>query len=46
MFPIAHAERYAAALADARVVTIADAYSFVAEDQPAAVAAAITSFVA
>jgi pimeloyl-ACP methyl ester carboxylesterase len=44
VFPLAHAERYAAALTDARVVRIADAYSFVAEDQPAAVAAALADF--
>ena len=44
VFPIAHAERYAAALADGRVVRIEDAYSFTPEDQPARLAAAIAAF--
>ena len=43
VFPIAHARRYAAALRDARVVEIADSYSFVPEDQPAALARAVAS---
>ncbi|HEY2387336.1 MAG TPA: alpha/beta hydrolase [Candidatus Binatia bacterium] len=34
VFPIAHAERYASELADGRVGTIDDAYSFTPEDQP------------
>ncbi|HEV7494883.1 alpha/beta hydrolase [Baekduia sp.] len=38
IFPIAHAQRYAAALADAQVIPITDAYSFTPEDQPAALA--------
>lgn len=41
VFPIAHAERYAQALADAEVVAIPDAYSFTPEDQPRALADAI-----
>jgi pimeloyl-ACP methyl ester carboxylesterase len=41
VFPIAHAQRYAAALTDAQVVPILDAYSFTPEDQPAALADAI-----
>jgi pimeloyl-ACP methyl ester carboxylesterase len=46
VFPIAHAERYAAALQDGRVVPIEDAYSFTPEDQPAALADAIAAFAA
>jgi pimeloyl-ACP methyl ester carboxylesterase len=46
VFPLAHAERYAEALKNARLVRIDDSYSFTPEDQPAAVAAAIQSFVA
>ncbi len=45
VFPIEHAARYADALADARLVRIADSYSFTPEDQPEAVATAIRSFV-
>jgi len=41
LFPIAHAERYAAALADGRVGAIDDAYSFTPEDQPERLAALI-----
>jgi pimeloyl-ACP methyl ester carboxylesterase len=41
VFPIAHAERYAAALPRAEIVPIPDAYSFTPEDQPGALAAAI-----
>jgi pimeloyl-ACP methyl ester carboxylesterase len=44
VFPIAHAERYAAALADGRLVRIDDAYSFTPEDQPERLAAAIRGF--
>jgi pimeloyl-ACP methyl ester carboxylesterase len=33
VFPLDHAERYAAAL-DAELRTIADAYTYTAEDQP------------
>ena len=44
IFPIANAERYAAALADGRVVRIDDAYSFTPEDQPERLAAAIAAF--
>lgn len=45
-FKLAHAERLAAALPDARIETIADAKTFVPLDQPVAVAGAIRSFVA
>ena len=45
VFPLAHAERYAEALRDARLVSIDDAYSFTPEDRPDAVAAAIRGFV-
>ena len=44
VFPVEHAARYADALADARLVRIADSYSFTPEDQPEAVATAIKSF--
>jgi pimeloyl-ACP methyl ester carboxylesterase len=44
VFPVAHAARYADALRDARLVRIADSYSFTPEDQPEAVATAIRSF--
>jgi hypothetical protein len=45
VFPIANAERYARALARGSVARIDDAYSFTPEDQPAALATAIASFV-
>jgi pimeloyl-ACP methyl ester carboxylesterase len=45
VFPVAHAARYAGELAKARLVRIADSYSFTPEDQPEAVATAIRSFV-
>ena len=45
VFPLANAERYAAALPDARLVTLQDSYSFTPEDQPAALADAIVAFV-
>ena len=41
VFPIAHAQRYAQALASAQLIPIPDAYSFTPEDQPAALADAI-----
>jgi pimeloyl-ACP methyl ester carboxylesterase len=44
VFPIAHAERYAAALPDARLVALDDSYSFTPEDQPVALAEAIAAF--
>ncbi len=44
VFPIAHAERYAAALEHGELVAIDDSYSFTPEDQPRAVAEAIASF--
>ena len=44
VFPLAHAERYAAALEHGELVEIDDSYSFTPEDQPQAVAAAIASF--
>jgi pimeloyl-ACP methyl ester carboxylesterase len=46
VFPLAHAERYAAALQNGNLVRIDDSFSFTPEDQPAAVAAAIRSFAA
>ena len=46
VFPIAHARRYAAELADARLVEIEDSYSFTPEDRPDALAAAIAEFAA
>jgi pimeloyl-ACP methyl ester carboxylesterase len=45
VFPVAHAERYASALKDARLVRIEDSFSFTPEDRPDAVAAAIASCV-
>jgi pimeloyl-ACP methyl ester carboxylesterase len=44
VFPLEHAARYADELANARLVRIADSYSFTPEDQPEAVATAIRSF--
>lgn len=44
VFPVEHAARYADALANARLVRIADSYSFTPEDQPEAVVTAIRSF--
>jgi pimeloyl-ACP methyl ester carboxylesterase len=44
VFPLEHAARYADALTKARLVRIADSYSFTPEDQPEAVATAIRSF--
>jgi pimeloyl-ACP methyl ester carboxylesterase len=41
VFPIANARRYAAALANAEVVEILNAYAFTPEDQPGALAEAI-----
>jgi pimeloyl-ACP methyl ester carboxylesterase len=41
VFPLAHAERYAAALRNAELVAIDDSFSFTPEDRPDAVAAAI-----
>jgi pimeloyl-ACP methyl ester carboxylesterase len=46
VFPLAHARRYADALPNAELVEIDDSYSFTPEDQPAAVAAAISSWAA
>jgi pimeloyl-ACP methyl ester carboxylesterase len=45
VFPLEHAARYADALSNARLVRIADSYSFTPEDQPEAVATAIRSFI-
>lgn len=45
VFPVAHAERYAAALADGRVVLVDDAYAFTPEDRPQELAEAIARFV-
>jgi pimeloyl-ACP methyl ester carboxylesterase len=44
VFPIAHAERYAAQLRRACVLPIDDAYSFTPEDQPEALARAVATF--
>jgi pimeloyl-ACP methyl ester carboxylesterase len=45
VFPFAHAERFAAALPDARIERIEDSYAFVSEDQPQRTAQAITDFI-
>jgi pimeloyl-ACP methyl ester carboxylesterase len=44
VFPLPHAQRYAAELADARVTLIPDAFSFTPEDQPQLLAQAIEQF--
>ncbi len=44
VFPIEHARRYAAALPQAALVEVDDCFSFTPEDQPAALAGAIGSF--
>jgi pimeloyl-ACP methyl ester carboxylesterase len=44
VFPVEHARRYAAALPVAELVELDDGYSFLPEDQPQALAAAIASF--
>jgi pimeloyl-ACP methyl ester carboxylesterase len=44
VFPLAHARRYAAALADGAVALIPDSFSFTPEDQPARLAEAIAAF--
>jgi pimeloyl-ACP methyl ester carboxylesterase len=44
VFPLAHAERYAAELSDGHVAVIHDAYSFTPEDQPQRLADAISRF--
>jgi pimeloyl-ACP methyl ester carboxylesterase len=44
VFPLDHAERYAAELSDGRVARIDDAYSFTPEDQPLRLADAIRRF--
>lgn len=46
VFPLAHAQRYAAALRNGSLVQIEDSFSFTPEDQPTAVAKAISSFAA
>ena len=46
VFPLAHAQAYASRLSNARLETIADAYSFTAEDQPERLAELIAAFVA
>ncbi len=46
VFPLAHAQAYAARLSNARVETVGDAYSFTAEDQPEKLADLIAAFVA
>jgi pimeloyl-ACP methyl ester carboxylesterase len=44
VFPFAHAERYAAALPDARLVALDDSFSFTPEDAPGALADALAAF--
>lgn len=44
VFPLVHAERYAAALGNGTLVAVGDSYSLTPEDQPAALAEAITAF--
>jgi pimeloyl-ACP methyl ester carboxylesterase len=44
LFPLALAERLAATLPDARLVTVPDSYTFVPEDQPGILSAAINDF--
>jgi pimeloyl-ACP methyl ester carboxylesterase len=44
IFPAHLFERLAAALHDARLVTVADSFSFVPEDQPAELAQLIVDF--
>jgi pimeloyl-ACP methyl ester carboxylesterase len=41
VFPLRHAETYAVALANARVEVIRDSYTYVAEDSPGQLAAAL-----
>jgi pimeloyl-ACP methyl ester carboxylesterase len=44
VFPLAGAHRYAAELSNGRLAVVEDAYGFLAEDQPAALAATISDF--
>jgi pimeloyl-ACP methyl ester carboxylesterase len=44
-FPLSHAQRWTQILADARIVEIDDAYTFVPADQPEAVAREMTEFI-
>jgi pimeloyl-ACP methyl ester carboxylesterase len=46
VFPLAHAQAYAARLSNARVETLADACSFTAEDQPEKLADLVAAFIA
>lgn len=46
LFPLRYGERLAAAFPDARLVTIAGSRTFIPEDQPAALVAAIAGFLA
>ena len=46
VFPLAHAENYAAALPNARIEEISDAFSFTPEDQPEKLSGLIASFIA
>jgi pimeloyl-ACP methyl ester carboxylesterase len=46
VFPVEHARRFADQLAHARLVVVRDSYSFIPEDQPGQLAAAIAEFVA
>ena len=46
VFPLAHAQRYAAALPNARIEEIADSFSLTQEDQPERLSELITAFIA
>jgi pimeloyl-ACP methyl ester carboxylesterase len=46
VFPLAHAQAYAAALPNARIELITDAFSFTPEDQPEKLAGLIAAFIA
>jgi pimeloyl-ACP methyl ester carboxylesterase len=45
LFPISYAQRLAADLPDARLVTIGDSWAFIPEDQPEKLATAIATFI-
>lgn len=46
VFPLAHAQNYAAVLPNARIEEISDAFSFTPEDQPEKLSTLIASFIA
>ena len=46
VFPLAQAQNYAAALPNARIEVISDAFSFTPEDQPERLSVLIASFIA